>query len=172
MAPPPPRLGLVLVWTAAVAGTLHGLASLSWALGSRWLLGTVGRWALDLAAARPVLAGLGLGAIGLAKLVAAVVPVLVAYGRMPWPRLWRAVSWVGGLGLVLYGGLNTVVAQLVLAGAIRPEGGYDPVAMAGHAWLWDPLFLLWGGALVLSLPLTRRPGTHPARTGSVAAVPW
>jgi hypothetical protein len=173
MAPPPPlrpsTLEVAAVWTAAVAGTLHALASLSWALGSRWLLGTVGRWAVDLADARPLLSALGLGAIGLAKLVAALVPLLVAHGRMPWPRVWRGISWAGGLVLVLYGGVNTVVAQLVLAGAVRPDGGYDRVAMVGHAWLWDPLFLLWGGALVSWLVLSRRPAP---RTRAAAAAPW
>ena len=50
--------------------------------------------------------------------------------------------------LVLYGGLNVVVSAAVLAGAITPAGGYDPVAMKGHAFLWDPLFFGWGALLV------------------------
>lgn len=54
-----------------------------------------------------------------------------------------------------YGGINTIVALSVLAGVIRPEGGYDADAMMGHAFLWDPLFFFWGGALVLSLWLSR-----------------
>jgi len=57
---------------------------------------------------------------------------------------------------VAYGGINTVVALAVLAGVIRPEGGYDAAAMMGHAYLWDPLFLLWEAALVLSLWLSRQ----------------
>jgi hypothetical protein len=48
------------------------------------------------------------------------------------------------------------LALAVLAGVIRPEGGDDADAMMQHAYLWDPLFLLWGGALVLSLRLSRR----------------
>ncbi len=84
-------------------------------------------------------------------------PVLgVAYGRVPWPWLWRGISWAGGLLLVAYEGINTIVALAVLAGVIRPEGGYDADAMRGHAYLWDPLFFLWGGALPLSLWLSRQ----------------
>lgn len=97
-----------------------------------------------------------LGVVGVGKLLAATIPVVVAYDRMPWPRLWRAVSWAGGLLLVSYGGANTVVSSAVLGGLIQPAGGYDINAMIGHAWLWDPLFLLWGTALVLSLWSSRR----------------
>jgi len=45
---------------------------------------------------------------------------------------------IGPFGL----GANTVVAALVLAGGIDPDGGYDRRAMIGHAFLWDPLFLI------------------------------
>jgi hypothetical protein len=38
------------------------------------------------------------------------------------------ISPAGGLLLVAYGGVNTVVAVTVLAGVIRPAGGYDAVA--------------------------------------------
>lgn len=110
---------------------------------------------MDVSAERPLAAGITLGLVATVKLLGATIPVGVAYGRLPWPRLWRGVSWAGGLLLVVYGGINTIVALGVLAGVIRPEGGYDAVAMMGHAYLWDPLFLLWGGALVLSLWLSR-----------------
>ena len=44
----------------------------------------------------------------------------------------------------------------MVAGLIRPDAGYDLEAMRGHAYLWDPLFLVRGTALVLSLWLARR----------------
>lgn len=149
------RLGRALVWTAGAAGTLHAAASLYWALGGKWLLATVGQWAVDLSAESPLAAGLALGCIAVIKLLAAGIPVGVAYGRIRGARFWRAVSWAGGLLLIAYGGTNTIVSGAVLAGLIRPEGGYDPAAITGHALLWDPLFFAWGAALVLSLWFSR-----------------
>ena len=148
-------LSRALVWVAAAVGVVHAGFSSYWATGGRWLLSTVGQWAVDLSDRSPVAAGAGLGIVALVKLLAAVVPVAVAYGQVPRPALWRGVSWVGGLLLVVYGGLNVVVSNAVLLGAVRPEGGYDADAMRGHAHLWDPLFLLWGSALVLSLWFSR-----------------
>lgn len=145
----------MLVWAAAVFGGLHALFSAYWALGGDWLLRTVGAWAVDLREGSPVAAAAGLGLIALVKAVAAAVPVLVAYGRLPWRRLWRAISWIGGCFLIAYGGLNVVVSGAVLSGLITPAGGYDRPAMLGHAFLWDPLFALWGAALVASLALSR-----------------
>jgi hypothetical protein len=149
-------VSLALVWTAGLAGAVHAGFSLYWALGGRWLLATVGQWAVDLSTDRPLAAGITLGLVAAVKLLGATIPVGVAYGRVPWPWLWRGISWAGGLLLVAYGGINTIVALAVLAGVIRPEGGYDADAMRGHAYLWDPLFFLWGGALLLSLWLSRQ----------------
>lgn len=151
------RLSRAAVWAAAAFGLVHAVFSAYWALGGDWLLRTVGAWAVGLRDDSPTAATLGLGGIALVKAVAAVVPVLVAYGRLPWRRFWRAVSWVGGCFLVLYGGVNVVVSGAVLAGFITPDGGFDRPAMIGHAFLWDPLFALWGAALVVSLVLSRQP---------------
>jgi len=150
------------VWVACLAGVVHAGFSAYWAAGGRRLLSTVGQWAVDLSEGSRVATGVGLGLVALVKLLAAVVPVAVAYGRVPGRALWRGVSWVGGLLLVVYGGVNAVVSNAVLIGAIRPDGGYDADAMKGHAYLWDPLFLLWGSALVLSLWFSRE-GSPGAR---------
>lgn len=96
-----------------------------WALGGRWLLATVGQWAVDLATGSPLAAGIVLALVAVAKLSDATIPIGVAYGRVPWPRFWRGVSSTGGLLLVAYGGVNTIVALAVLAGVVRAEGGYD-----------------------------------------------
>ena len=53
--------------------------------------------------------------------------------------------------LILWGGVNTVTGNLVLSGTVEPDGGYDHDGMVGHAWLWDPLFFIWGVALVVGL---------------------
>jgi hypothetical protein len=113
-------------------------------------------WAVTLADTDPRRAGLVLGGVALIKAAAAVIPVLVAYRRMPWPQVWRVVSWVGGAGLLLYGGANVVIAGAVLAGLIRVDGGYDRTAMIGYVALWDPLFALLGLVLLGSLWLSRR----------------
>jgi len=152
----PGRLSRLLVWVAGAAGVVHATASLYWAVGGQWLLATVGQWAVDLSARAPLRAGIALGLVALVKLVAAAVPIAVAYGKVRWRRFWRAVSWMGGSVLVIYGGINIVVSAAVLRGLIRPEDGYDLEAMRGHAYLWDPLFFLWGSALVLSLWFSRQ----------------
>ena len=151
-----------LVWLACIAGTVHAGFSLYWALGGQWLLATVGQWAVQLSVEAPLEAGLWLGVVAVVKLLAATIPVAVAHGRMPRQRFWRAVSWAGGLLLVVYGGVNTLVSGAVLGGVVRPAGGYDLNAMIGHAWLWDPLFFLWGIALLLSLWYSRRSSTAVA----------
>ena len=135
---------------------VHAGFSLYWAFGGQWLLSTVGQWAVQLSAGAPLEAGLALGGIAVGKILAAGIPLAVAYDRLCWRIFWRAVSWAGGLVLVAYGGLNTLVSGAVLAGVIRPQDGYDPIAMIGHTWLWDPLFFFWGAALVLSLWYSRR----------------
>ncbi len=152
-----------LVWLACAAGVVHAGFSLYWALGGQWLLATVGQWAVRLSVEAPLQSGLVLGIVALGKLLAATIPVIVAYERMPWQRFWRAVSWAGGLLLVIYGGVNTFISGAVLGGIIRPEGGYDLNAMIGHAWLWDPLFFLWGTALLLSLWYSRKSSRLTAR---------
>lgn len=165
------RAARLCVWTACAVGIVHALFSLYWALGGSWLLDTVGPEAVRLSAEYPLLTGLGLGLVAAAKTAAAVVPATMANGRLRREKLWRGLSWAGALLLVLYGGANTVVGNAVLAGLVSPDDGYDRPAMEGHSWLWDPLFLLWGlallGYLLLSRPGRRRPAGsdgsgHPA----------
>ena len=159
----------MLVWAACAFGLIHAGFSAYWAFGGDWLLPTVGQWALRLADARPAQASIVLAAVALVKVAAAVAPVLNAYGRLPRSRLWRVISWVGASALILYGGANVIIAWLVLAGVITPTGGYDRTSMLGHALLWDPLFLLWGLALLghLLLSMDRRPpnGSATAKIG-------
>jgi len=126
-----------LVWTAGLAGVVHAAFSLYWALGGRWLLATVGQWAVDLSTEAPLAAGIALGLVATAKLLGAAIPIGVAYGRVPWPRFWRGISWAGGLLLVAYGGVNTIVAVAVLAGVFRAEPA--SADRDGAAWLLTAL---------------------------------
>ncbi|MBT9254278.1 hypothetical protein KMZ32_01045 [Phycicoccus sp. MAQZ13P-2] len=103
---------------------------------------------------------------------AAGSPVLVAtLGE--WATSWRAESPVAaGLALaaiVLYGLANTVAANLALTGALGPVD--DLVAVRGHAWLWDPLFLAWGLALGAGLRRTRRRRPTPEGADRRRGVP-
>lgn len=135
------------VWTALLIGVLHAGFSFYWAVGGTGLLDTVGAWVVELRDREPLAATVGLSVVGAVKLAAAAVPVAMAYDRIPWIGLWRSLSWAGSTVLVVYGLANTVAADLVLVHVIVPGGGLDLRGLAGHAWLWDPLFLLWGIAL-------------------------
>ena len=146
----------VLFWGAAIAGIVHAASSLYWAVGGRMLLETVGQWAIEAMATDRTRAVLVLSVTGLLKLSAALLPLGVAYGLVPWERFWRTLAWPGAIGLIGYGSLHVVLGVLVLSGIIRPDGGYDHDAIFGHAAIWGPLFMVWGlllaGALWLSQP--------------------
>jgi hypothetical protein len=129
---------------AAVAGLTHAGFSLYWALGGRWLLPTVGQWAVTSAREAPVAAGLLLIIIAALKCAVAIIPLMASRRPIPRPGAWRAFAWLAAIVLTGYGALNSIVAWLVLCGALRPQGGFDRQAMIGHAYLWDPLFLVWG----------------------------
>lgn len=138
---------------AAVFGTVHAGFSLYWAAGGTWLLWSLGSGLLETFAGREWL----LFPIGAVKLIAALAPWILARLHWPWPRLTRGLCWLGSVALIAWGGLNTVVGNLVLTGIIQPGDGFDRPGMIGHAWMWDPLFLLWGVALLIGLLATRSP---------------
>jgi hypothetical protein len=134
-----------------VLGGVHAGMSLYWGLGGRWLLPTLG----DRLVSQFANLAWALVPLALLKAAGAVLPLLL--DDRGWPgRAWtRCAVWAGAAVLVAWGGANTVVGHLVLSGVIRPEGGYDHAGMVGHAWLWDPLFLLWGAALSAGMRATR-----------------
>lgn len=152
---------------AAGAGVVHGLASMYWALGGRWQLESVGEWAVQLSAEHPLKTGLALGAIAVVKLVAAVVPWVDERHQRRFHRPLRAVGWAGGFVLVGWGGMSTIAAGAVLAGLFTPSGGFNETTMIGHAIVWDPLFALWGIALLTALCLTRTAESSTAGLGRV-----
>ena len=96
-----------------------------------------------------------LAPIGIAKLIAAVAPLALV--RWGWPArvAARFACWMGAFVLVVWGGLNTTVGNLVLAGVVRPEFGFDRSGIIGHAYPWDPLFLVWGAAVTTGLIASR-----------------
>ncbi len=156
-----PRASSTWFTVAAAIGTVHAAASLYWALGGTALVGTVGAWALAWRRESPMTVGLVLGAIAAAKLGGAWVPWVAARRhRLHGPL--RLLCWTGAALLIGYGLSNTVVANVALTGVLGPVD--DLVAMRGHAWLWDPLFLAWGLALAVGLGQTRRRPAPRERT--------
>lgn len=143
-------------WVAAVLGTLHALWSLYWAFGGTLLLHTVGQWAVEAASETPVLAGLGLGLVSVAKLAGAWIPLLAESGRIPWRKVWRILAWIVGPALIVYGGADFLAGTAVLTGIVD-MGVSDSAGLVGHAFIWGPHFALWGLALTLALWLSRRP---------------
>lgn len=141
------RAATLAFTAAAVAGLIHSAASLYWAIGGRWQLESVGGWAV-------VGTGLGLGVLAVLKGLAAVIPALNERRHGNFYRAVRTCGWIGGGALVVWGGLSMLSAWAVLAGVITPSGGYDRATMIGHAAVWDPLFLIWGGALLIGLWVT------------------
>lgn len=72
-------------------------------------------------------------------------------------RLIRPLGWVEGCLLTAYGLVLTAVGLLVQAHVVRTTPSADHRALAWHAYLWDPWFLVWGlfvlAALYRSRPL-------------------
>lgn len=152
--------GIMGFVVAGVMGTIHAGFSLYWAVGGTWLLWSLGSGLLETFKGREWV----LIPVGVIKLVAAASPLVLS--RWDWParQLTRTACWLGAVVLILWGGLNTVIGNLVLTGIIQPESGYDRPGMVGHAWLWEPLFLAWGIALVIGLAVTRKQDRSVRRT--------
>lgn len=146
---------------AAGCGLVHAAVSAYWAAGGTALLATLGATILGAVGDRTWL----LWPVAAIKALVAVPPLV--FEHTGWPPLTRALGWLAGAVLVLWGGVNTVTGNLVLSGILSPAGGYDRDAMIGHAWLWDPIFLIWGLALLTGLWCTRAPGRRTTMITSV-----
>lgn len=145
--PARPSVTPMALWVAAGLGAVHGLVSLYWMLGGQWLLGTVGPDVADLFRGN---AWMLLPVVVLKLGMAAAPPWLHARG-WPTPPLTRSLCWLAAAVLVVWGGANVVVGNLALLHVLTPAGPVDRLALIGHAWLWDPLFLAWGIALAVGL---------------------
>jgi hypothetical protein len=141
-------------WAAFALGLLYTLVSAYWGLGGSWLLDTVGA-----SLARPgrsASAAVVLAvwcAVGL-KVIAAVLPLLAVgagAARVRWRYLIRALACVEAAILTVYGLSLTAVGLLVQAGLIGTPANADHRALAWHAYLWDPWFLVWGVLVTAAL---------------------
>lgn len=82
------------------------------------------------------------------------------------PGRARALAWVDGGVLTLYGLVYTVVGLLLQAGVIGMPAAPNRRAFAWHTFLWDPWFLVWGLLVVVAL-LRSRLTAAPAAGGLV-----
>lgn len=137
---------------AAVGGMVHAAVSLYWLLGGTWLVETLGSRIVQMFSGRLFM----LTPVVAIKVALALGPWWLQRSGWPSRRLTRTLSWLVAAAFLAWGGLNVIVGNAVLWGWIRPEDGYDRAAMIGHAWLWDPLFVIWGAALAGGLWITQR----------------
>jgi hypothetical protein len=78
--------------------------------------------------------------------VAAVLPLaaLRARGTPAARHGMRVLAWAAAVVLTAYGAVLTGVGLLVQADVISRSAHPDNRALAWHAYLWDPWFLVWG----------------------------
>jgi hypothetical protein len=162
--------GLLAAWAAFAAGLLYAVVSLYWAVGGSWLLDTVGSSLTQPGSSASALVVLAVwGAVAL-KVIASVLPLLAVGARadrfrLSRLRLIRALTWVEAAILTFYGLILTVVGLLVQAGLIGTPATADHRALAWHAYLWDPWFLVWGLLVTAALLRSREPAGCPLRAG-------
>ncbi|MGI8695900.1 MAG: DUF3995 domain-containing protein [Mycobacteriales bacterium] len=163
----------VAAWLALLAGLGNAAVSGYWATGGTGLLDTVGgvfeRAGRNGGAKTTTL----LWVVVAVKVLAAVLPVLVlrpSPGPM-WQRLGWALAWVEAAILTVYGLVLTTTGLLVQAGVLRTARDADHRALAWHAYLWDPWFLVWGLLVIAALLCggPRRRSQSRTRSGTARA---
>jgi hypothetical protein len=154
--------GWRLAQAACVAGLAYAAISVYWALGGTWLLDTVaGTLEQQGRVGNPGIL-LAVWAAAALKIIGAIVP-LAAAGLTPGQatasrrRQMRGLAWLEAAILTIYGLVLTGAGLLVQSGAIAPAASADHRALAWHAYLWDPWFLLWGVLVTAALVRSREP---------------
>jgi hypothetical protein len=144
---------------ACVVGLPYVAVSVYWGLGGSWLLDTVGGTLEEQGRAGSAGVVFAVWAAAGLKAIAAILPLLalgvLAPSRPSWRRLLRVLAWVEAVILTLYGLVLTTAGLLVQSGVISPAANADHRALAWHAYLWDPWFLLWG--LLVTTAMLRTP---------------
>ncbi len=145
--------GAAFALTAGIVGLCFTAISIYWGVGGTALLDTVGGSLERGGRAGDVGVVLLLWAAVVLKLIAAVLPLVVIYRRPAgrWQRLVRGAAWICGVVLFTYGLALTAVGLLVQLGVVAASATADHRALAWHAFLWDPWFLLWGILVLGSL---------------------
>jgi hypothetical protein len=156
--------GRMAALAALLVGGLFAAVSVYWGLGGTWLLDTVGGELEESARAHAAATQVAVWGSAALKLVASVLPMTQVrpLGRPRLDRSFRALTWVEAVVLIGYGGVLTGAGPLVQAGILDAFADADPRALAWHAYLWDPWFLVWG-LLVLLVLWSTRAGLNSAR---------
>lgn len=140
-------------WAALVVGLAYAAVSAYWAAGGTWLLDTVGGVFEHLAHSSGSVVLLGSWLVVLVKVVAAALPIVVVRELVPTSarRAVTGLAWTTGAVLVAYGSVLTMSGLAIQVGALHPGAHADRRALAWHAFLWDPWFLVWGLFVVAAL---------------------
>ena len=156
---------------ACAVGLGYAAVSVYWAAGGTWLLSTVGG-TLGHANGAGVGIIVAVWAAAVLKVVGAAVP-LAAVGVTSWQaavarrRQMRALAWAEAGILTIYGLVLSGAGWLEQSGVISPPASADHRALAWHAYLWDPWFLLWGVLVTAALLRSRQPARPEPDTAAV-----
>jgi hypothetical protein len=159
----PAAKGARLAQAACGVGAAYAAVSVYWALGGTWLLDTVGGTLEQQGRAGNSGIMLAVWAAAVLKVIGAIVP-LAAVGVIPrratsaGRRHVRVLAWLEAAILTIYGLVLTVAGLLVQSGVIAVAASADHRALAWHAYLWDPWFLLWGVLVTAAMMRSRQPG--------------
>jgi hypothetical protein len=162
--------------SALIVGLAYAAVSAYWAVGGRLLLSTVGGVFAQAAHHGGAIVLAGAWLVVVLKLIAAVLPAAAL-------RLWHGpggartglrpvatvLAWADAAILTIYGLVLTAAGVLLQSGVIRPGAGADHRALAWHAYLWDPWFLIWGLLAGSALLLSR--ASYRTRQGHLGSRP-
>jgi len=153
----------VLAGLAAVTGVGYAAVSAYWASGGQGLLTTLGRPFESWGHSRNLTAAVALWTVVAIKLVAAGLPaVTLSWApRRVSSRTVRRLAWAAAGILLVYGLIVSAGDWLSQAGVLGQAGAKDHRALAWHAFLWDPWFLLWGALATGALVCERRSRPGP-----------
>jgi hypothetical protein len=152
----PAAKGLRLAQAACGVGLAYAAISVYWALGGTWLLDTVGgTLEQQVRMGKPDII-LAVWAAAVLKVIGAIVSLAAAGQATAARRRMRVLAWLEAAILTIYGLVLTAAGLLVQSGAIAPAASADHRALAWHAYLWDPWFLVWGTLVTAALVRSRR----------------
>lgn len=143
------RAGAPSLLIATLVGLVHAGITFYWATGGQFLLSTVSDRATSIFDGNEQ----WLYPVGAVKALFALLPFLYLLMRRRLRRA-RIVLGIGAVVLILWGGVNTVTANLNFFGVL--DSGTEGNELIGHAFVWDPLFFVWGMAVVVFLMSTRK----------------